>query len=302
MRLIGRYFPELIRNADGGSGGGAADGGGEAAAAAAAAGAAKPWYEGKVDAEIIGHWDNKGWKKDDPASVAIEASKQARELAKHFGVPPEQLIKLPKDANDTAGWNGVYERLGAPKDAKDYDFTLVKHADGTDPAPALVDTMRSTAASLHLPKDRATDLAKAVVKHLDDTAAAATADRTAKLGAEKAALQQSWGANFDFNKLTAMQGAKRLGVDPETVNSLEGVVGYSKIMEMFRKIGAGTSEDTFVDRGGGGGHGIATREGAVARMAELQSDKAWVERLLKGDMVARREFDSLSQQIAGVAV
>jgi hypothetical protein len=29
-----------------------------------------PWYEGKLDAELIGHIENKGWKKDDPVAVA----------------------------------------------------------------------------------------------------------------------------------------------------------------------------------------------------------------------------------------
>src|SRR6185369_761088 len=75
---------------------------------------ATPWYQGKVDAETIGHWDNKGWKKDDPIAVAIEASKQARELQRHFGVPADQLLKLPKDTTDEAGWRAVRQRLGAP--------------------------------------------------------------------------------------------------------------------------------------------------------------------------------------------
>lgn len=299
--LLNKYLRDFPRDAEGGAGGGAAGGGSDTGAGGGAGGgAAKPWYEGKVDAEIIGHWDNKGWKKDDPAAVAVEASKQARELQKHFGVPAEQLMRLPKDANDEAGWKGVHERLGMPKEAKDYDLSGVKRADGTDIEQALADTLRGALHRGRVGKDAAPEVAKAVVKHLDDAAAAAVADRTAKLATEKAALKTSWGTNEEFNKLTAMQGAKRLGVDPETVAQLENVVGYAKIMEMFRKIGAGTSEDTFIEGKGGGG-GINTREGAQARLAELQTDKDWAGRLLKGDVAARREFDSLTQMIAGVA-
>lgn len=257
------------------------------------------WYEGKADAETIGHWDNKGWKKDDPAIVAIEATKQARELQKHFGVPADQLLKLPKDATDEAGWKSVWSRLGVPDDAKGYDFSAVKRADGKDLDPAFVDSMRSALLSARVPKDRASDVIKAVVKQQDDAAAASAGERTARFTAERAELQKSWGTNFEFNKLTAMQGAKRLGVSQETVTKLEGELGYANVMEMFRKVGAGTNEDTFVDSVQGGNP--TTRSGAVARLAELTADKEWSARLTKGGAAERREFDNLMAMIHGVA-
>lgn len=260
-----------------------------------------PWHHG-VDAEILGHWNNKGVKLDDPKFVAVEMSKQAREAEKYIGVPPAQLIKLPKDANDQAGWNTVYSRLGVPAEAKDYDFTGIKHADGKELPAALADALRPALLAARVPKDRGAEVAKAVVKHLDDINAASTAEATAKVDAEKAELAKSWGKNADFNRLTAMQGAKRLGVDPETVALLEKHVGYSKVMEMFRKIGAGTNEDTFHDGGGPGGTGTPTTvEGAKSRLAELQRDPAWAKRWADGDPVAKKEWQDLTVIIAGVA-
>lgn len=290
-----RDFSRRLLDATGGAGG-AGDGGAAAAAAAAAAGAAKPWHEGKADADIIGYWQNRGLKLDDPVAVALDMTKAAREAQKFVGAPPEQLLRLPKDASDEAGWNTVYQRLGAPADAKDYDFSGVKNAAGLAPDAALLDTIRATAASLRLPKDKAPDLAAAVVKHLDSVQAERTAATAAALATEKAELAKSWGPNADLNKLTAMQGAKRLGVDQDTVALLENQVGYSKVMEMFRKIGAGTSEDTFHD--GGGNTNVVTRESAQARLNELTNDQAWGKRLLAGDAAARREFDHLSALIA----
>lgn len=253
-----------------------------------------PWYEGKLDAELLGHIENKGWKKDDAIDVAINATKQARELQKHFGVPPDQLLKLPKDTADEAGWRGVRERLGMPKEAKDYDFSSLGEVDAS-----LADKMRGALHKAGVAKDSAPEVLKAVVEHLSGQKSAADTERAARLQTERAELQKDWGSQFDFNRLTAMQGAKRLGVDEATVAKLEGEVGYAKVMEMFRKVGAGTNEDTFVDTASGGNP--TTRNGAVARLAELKSDAGWGKRLLAGDASTKREFDGLMQLIHGSA-
>jgi hypothetical protein len=296
-----RDFSRRLLDGTGGTGG-TGDGGAAAAAAAAqaAAAAATPWHGGKVDADTLGWWQIKGYDTADPVKLTTELTKQYREAEKFIGAPASQLLKLPKDLSDEAGWNAVYQRLGAPADAKEYDFSTVKRADGQAPDTALLDTIRATAASLRLPKDKAPDLATAVVKHLDGIAAERVAADAAKLATEKAALAASWGTNGEMNKLQAMQGAKRLGVDPETVASLEKSVGYAKVMEMFRKIGAATSEDTFVEGRAGAG-AVSTVEGAKARLNELTADKAWGKRFEDRDPAAVREFQNLTQLIAAAA-
>lgn len=285
-------FAPRIHFDEAGTGGAAGAGGGAAGGDGGAGGAAKPWYDGKVDAETIGHWDNKGWKKDDPVAVAIEASKAARELQKHFGVPADQLLRLPKDANDEAAMSAVRQRLGMPKEAKEYDFTSVKFADGTELDQGFTDAMRAALHKVGVAKDAAPEVVKAVVKFMDDADKAEGDARTATLNSERANLQKEWGNNFEFNRLTAMQGAKRLGVDPETVAKLESEVGYSKIMEMFRKIGAGTTEDSFVEGGNGN---PTTMNGAKARIEELKSDPQWRARYLAG---SKKEVDEMNNLIA----
>src|SRR5580693_1633942 len=113
--------------ADGQAGEGGAQGaqGNTAAGTAAPAGgaAAAPWYQGAgADAETVGFWDNKGWSKDAPDKIAIEATKRARQLESHYGVPAEQLLKLPRADAGPEAWRSIHERLGAPKESKDYDF------------------------------------------------------------------------------------------------------------------------------------------------------------------------------------
>ncbi len=271
-----------------------------AAASAAAAAAAKPWHDG-VDAETIGHWQNKGWKVDDPKEIALAATKQAREAEKHLGVPADQLLKMPKADAKPEEIKAFWGKLGAPAEAKDYDFSTVKGADGNPIAAPLADAIRAAAASAFLPKDAAAKVAAAVVKHLDDTRAADSAVSTAKLGEEKALLAKNWGPKYDFNLLKAMEGAQRLGITPEAVKNMEGQIGYASTMEAMRKIGTGTTEDTFIERGVGGSGVVTTREGAVSRKAELMADKDWGARYLKGGTAEAAEMNALNQMIDGEA-
>src|SRR5712664_2581436 len=102
-----------------------------AVAAAAAAAASKPWYQGVagVDQEMVGHWQNAGWANKTPQELVVELTKSWKAAEKHVGVPADQIVRLPKDPKDELGWKQVWQRLGAPKEAKEYDFTPVKFAD-----------------------------------------------------------------------------------------------------------------------------------------------------------------------------
>jgi hypothetical protein len=256
------------------------------------------WHNG-VDATILGHWQNKNYDLSDPAKVAIAATQAAIEAQRFVGAPPDQLVRLPKDTNDAAGWDAVHQRLGTPREAKDYDFAGIKFGDGTELEAGFTDAMRGALHKARVSKDAAPEVVKAVIKYLDDADATDGIAKANTLTDQKKALKDSWGTRHDENLLAAKQAARRLGVDPETVAALENVVGYDKVMEMFRKIGAGTNEDTFVEGRGPGAP--ATQQSAQARMEELKADEAWRKRLFAGDAAAKREFHALMEQISGVA-
>jgi hypothetical protein len=257
------------------------------------------WYDGKAAPEMLGFWQNKGYNAADPATVAIEATKAAMQAQTFIGAPPDQLIKLPKDASDEAGWKGVWSRLGVPAEAKDYDFSSIKSADGKDLDPAFADVMRAALHKGNVGKDRAADFVKAIVKFSADREAAKATETTAQRVAERAQLLKDWGNNAEFNRLTAMQGAKRLGVTEEDVARFENILGYNKTMELFRKVGAGTTEDTFVESKQGGP--VTTAGTASARKTELMSDKAWVDRFLKGGTAERNEMAAINALITEAA-
>lgn len=275
---------------------------GEQAAAAAAAATpaanATPWHTG-VEAEMLGHWQNKGWKTDDPKEVAVAATKQARELERHFGVPADQLLKLPKADAKPDELAAFYQRLGAPKEPKEYDFSDIKFA-GNDLEQSFADAMRASLAAAFVPKDRAGEIVKGVVKYLESADAAESAVTKAKIDAERADLKKNWGPNYDYNHLKAMEGARKLGITPEAVQALENQIGYAAVMDAMRKIGAGTSEDAFHEGGGGGGN-PTTLAGAQALLNERLADKAWGKRLIDGDAATKAEWLALTTQIAAAA-
>jgi hypothetical protein len=259
--------------------------------------AADPWYKtAGADPETIGHMQNRGWDTKTPDVVALEAIKAAREAQSFVGLPADRLIRLPADAADAEGMKAVWQRLGAPKDASEYDFSTIKAAGDKPIDPALADTIRAAAAASNLPKDAATRVAEAVVKHLDTTTATRDTEAQAALVNEMAALKTNWGQNYDGNMLVARNAAAALGVTPEEVAALEKSTSYSKVMEMFRNIGSKIGEDKFVISNGPSG-GAKTVDQAKAEKAELKNDSGWVKRYLQGDVAAVKQMTALDTLI-----
>ncbi len=263
--------------------------------------AATPWYQGVpgMDQETIGHITTKGWDKKSAAEAAYEAVKAYRSAEHFIGAPPTELIRVPKDPADELGWKNVWERLGTPKDAKEYDFGAVKFSDGTDLDEGFVNLMRENALKNHIPKDAAVALTSEFAKFLDSVEQRDLADRSAKLAEQKAALEKNWGPNKEANLFVAKRAAAALELDPETVASLENVIGYDKIMEMFRKIGSKIGEDKFVTNSERSGSGVMTREEAMANKSSLMNDKVWVASYLKGDAEKIRQMTALNTIIVG---
>lgn len=282
---------------DGGAAGGAA-GGAEGGAAGGAAGG-EPWHTG-LDEALVGHVQTKGWDKLTPAEAAREAAKAHREAQSFIGAPAESLVRLPKDAADQAGWTTFRAKLGIPADPSAYKFDGVNGADGKPIAEDFAGFARNLAHKLDLTPERAVSLANEIVKRDADAASSALATKTAALEGERAALKQNWGPNFEANQFIAKQGAARLGVAPEEVAALESVVGYNRVMEMFRKIGVSSGEAAFIG-GDGPNPNVMTREQAVNKKAELMADADWTKRYTEGGVNSKefREMQGLLTIITG---
>lgn len=258
-----------------------------------------PWYAGKADDETMGVLQTRGWH-DKPADVvALEAIKSYREAEKFLGAPKDELLRVPRKDAPESDIRAFWSRLGAPAEAKDYDFSIVKDSQG-NPIPAeRAEKLREIAAKHHLPKDTAASVAADLLRADETAAAAARADHDAKVQEERAKLDKNWGANREANLVVARNAAAVLGVSPEAVAALEDRVGYADVMEMFRKIGTKIGEDRFVRPENPGGDGVMTREQAVATKAELMRDTAWVKRYMDGGSEEARRMMALNALIVG---
>lgn len=270
--------------------------GGDAAAAAAAAAAAgnKPWFDGG-DADIVGHIQNRGLATGDAKSAAFNLAKAHREAEKLLGAPANELFRTPKDANDVEGWTRFDDRFGVPKEAKEYDFSMVKRADGTTLDPSLIEALAPALRAAHVSKAAAPDVVKALLSTLDKNGSEAAANKAAALASEREALRISWGSNVEGNLLMAKNAAAAVGATPEAVAALEQVMGYGPAMQMFRNIATKIGEDAFISSQAPGSNGAAmTVEQAGATLAEKMNDQAWVAKLNAGDTTALREFNNLT--------
>lgn len=258
------------------------------------------WFTGKVDEETVGYLKNRGWDTKTGAEVALESIKAHREAERLLGAPAAELIRLPKDANDPA-WAGIYQRLGKPANAGEYDFSGVKHSDGAELDATLVAAAQQRAFDMNFTKQQAIDWMRGEIKSQETIATAKEGEQAAKLATEKDTLKTNWGANFEVNKLVARNAAVALGVKEADMDALENVVGYASVMEIFRNIGQRIGEDKFIVNPNKP-NAAMTRDQAVSQLAELKKDKAWTDKLLAGDTKVKREYDDIQAIISGVSV
>src|SRR5258706_4233645 len=130
---------------------------------------AAPWYQGVagIDQEVVGHWTNAGWINKKPEEIALEATRSWKAAEKHVGVPSDQILRVPKDIKDEAGWKAVWARLGKPAEAKEYDFSAIKYSDGTALDDTFVESARQWAFQHNLPKEAAVGMIQQFTKFLD---------------------------------------------------------------------------------------------------------------------------------------
>lgn len=252
------------------------------------------WYAGKLDDAGVGHLQNRGLHDKPVTDVALAMLKAHQEAEKLIGAPADQVVRVPKDATDEAGWKAVWKRLGAGDTAKDYDLSGVKTAKGEPLPQALVDTIAGAAAKFGIPKTALAGFTTELQKHFDGQESAVSAEQTAALQKEQTDLKKNWGANFEANMFVARQAAQKLGIPPEVVSKWEQGIGYAKTMDVMRDLGMKLGEGKFIAGGDNNlNNGVMTKEQAVAKKAELMADTAWTKRYMDGGAAENREMTAV---------
>lgn len=269
-----------------------------------AAAVTPPWFDAIIPKDATGvpdkgtmeYFTARGYDKVDAPTAAKMAMEAHRAAEKLIGAPANDIIKVPKDVTDVEAWTRFNERLGVPKEAKEYDFSSLKPTTG-DLDAKLVESLGPALQKAHVSKADAPVVLKAVLDHVNgmktvDTAAAETA-----LANERESLKISWGANGPQNTTIARNTAKALGIDQAAVDLLEKQVGYSKVMNMFLQIGLKTGEDKLVLNQLPGDPGYADEAAAQATLDAKMRDTDWAAKFQAGDAQATKEFNNLTTLI-----
>ena len=84
-----------------------------------------------MSAEDRTYAESKGWKGDTPPDALLSSYKN---LEKVWGADKAgRALMLPKDANDTAALDAIYDKLGRPADPSGYEITLPEGVELTVP-------------------------------------------------------------------------------------------------------------------------------------------------------------------------
>jgi len=272
-----RYFADGA--GDSASGGGSGDNSGGSGAGQAEAGqgeagkaatVATDWRAG-LDASIKDHPCLKDFK--DPLDVA----KSYVNVQKLIGV--DKLPIPPADAKPEVRdqfLNIVFDRIGRPKEAKDYKITEIKLPDGVSAKtdPAFVEELKTTAHKLGLLPNQVDGLyswymnkAGSKAKEIEDSTVKARQDA-------EAALRSEFGAAYDGKVKKAQELLNKFAGDDYKALLDKGLGNDPAVIRFMAKMAEAISEDTFQK-----GSGEATMT-----PAEAQKELATIrEQLVKMD-------------------
>ena len=226
--------------------------------------------------------NQKGFK--DPGMV-LDSYKNLETL---MGAPKERLVKMPEKADDAAGWNEVYDKLGRPKAASEYTF---KVPEGVTADPNSTKFAQDLFHKAGLTKAQGEAIANEWNNYAVEADKGAAQARIAQAAVEKTALTKEWGGAWNDKVKACAAAMQSFGLDAAAVTKLESALGYSATMKFLSDIGSKVGESKFVTGDGSGAfQGSMTPDQARAVLAEKRKDSAWTAKYVSGDSAAREEM------------
>jgi len=313
-KLISRlYSPE----GDGGTGGGAGgsngggaggsngggtggaggasnnDGGAGTGAGGASGGAPAVWYDALPDGP------GKEWIKSygdayktGPAAVVDKAFN----LEKFVGAEKAgRGVIIPKADATPEEQAAFWRKVGAPEKPDGYKLSETVLKD-----PVIV-KIRDKAHTLGVPKQQFEALiglyeseAAALIKGQETIRAQAAEQEMTALYAEwQQAGMKDQNIELSRRAVASFIPGKTKEEKGAVLSKIEAAIGAGNTMRLFANIGAGLGEHAFLQGENAGNSSVVTPEAARIKIKELQSDKAWSDKFIKGDADAKAEWTRL---------
>jgi hypothetical protein len=218
-----------------------------------------------------------------------------RNLEKAMGAPGDQVLHLPKNAEDAEAWGKVYSKLGRPEDAAGYEFS-----GGPEVPEGSLDLTPDLASWAHeagLSKTQAQSIYAKYNGRMEQAVQEHENQRLEQASADKAALEKEWGGAWEENIAAGSRFRQKFGINDATMNKLEDALGLRGVLELSAEIGRGLGEHQGMpsgeDSGAGSQFGM-TPAAAKAKIADLfLDDKFKSDYLVKGLPEAKARMNRL---------
>lgn len=245
------------------------------------------WSKTGVDADTLSYVQAKGFK--DPGAVLSSY----RNLEKLHGVPAERLLKVPAPDAKPEEIAAYRERLGVPKDPKDYK--IAKFEGGSEKEQAAFDSfLRQNFHALGVPASAVEGFTAKWAEFVGNSLKSAEKARGEQMAAEETELKNLQGANYEKFVGVAREAATAFGLSKDHVDALEEAIGFKATMTFLNSIGAKVGESKFAGGGEGafGGYSVAAAQSEIAR---LKADTGFAQKIINKDAEALAKWDRLHQ-------
>lgn len=229
--------------------------------------------------------EKKGFK--DPTAIL----KSYTELERYHG-GAKNLVEIPNWDAEPDDLNSFYDKLGRPQDPNEYGFKDAEDsAFPEDFREFLAKAAHESGLNLKQSKDLFERLNAQQSQMLENQLAEADQRNEQAL----AELKKQWGSEYDDNIKAGRKAAIALGMDEQSLDELDGLMGSAKLAELFALIGNKMGEGNFIEDGESKGYGQSAAS-ARDQIDDLLADPAFKQAYMSGDRSARRRISELMEK------
>lgn len=279
---------------DGGDAGAAGAGAGDAGAGDAGAGgeaAVDPaWYD-QVSGDVA-EGDKvalRDWLRSAGVKDVQGLAKMARDNV--AALRDSGRVKVPGEGASEVEVKAFHAAIGVPGTPEDYALPVVNDSDG-NPVPldeGLLGGLRAKAHEYGVPKAAFEGLVADFVQGQLDQQAQADHD----LGEDGKAWQRAQGTNLAARTSAVDSAIVSLGLGKADLTGIRAVMGTSRALDMFAKLGEGMAEDV-IATGGRGKFGV-TGQQAQAQLDTLKTDTDFMRKAMVSGTPEQARWNRLNQ-------
>lgn len=248
----------------------------------------EPTWATSYDGDVKTWLDGMGVAKLPEKDALAKIIPMYRNAEQKLGVPPDQLLRMPKDDNDVEGFRGVMAKLGLPETPEGYELTVPEgHPD------AFLKQATGWFHELGIPKRQAAGLAGKWNEYVSAQQTAQAEQIEVRDGKDIDAMMAEMGDEYDKNVEFSRRVRRAAGLTDDEALAVARSIGLKRTTMMFAELGKAMGEHRFHGSETGSSTFGMSIEGARARITELRKDQAFVAALTAGDADKKAEWTRL---------